>query len=139
MTDPERTTVSELRTSIPPTYDGAKTGPRYWISTFVNGRPLGWEEPIEDPFITTTIHVGWRDLVKHVLLRKPLEVRVQVGGDRDVIEDVLELNGDYLGFNCSRRREFNGQLGAALARHADGEEFREITRRLSPESEADHG
>jgi len=105
--------VTEPRQSIQPTYDSRETGPRYYLSTFVRGRSLDWRKPIDDPFVSTEITIGWPDLLR-ALLRRRLVVRVQVDADRDLVEDVLELDGNYLGPNCTRRAEFNGQILAAL-------------------------
>jgi hypothetical protein len=106
------------RVSIKPTYDSRETGPRYSITTTINGRVLEWQKPIEDPFVRQVVHVGWRDLLRG-LLHRDLVVEVRVDGDRDVVEDVLELDGNYLGTNCTRRDEFNtavlsGTLGDYL-------------------------
>lgn len=118
------------RQSIEPTYDATKTGPRYWLTSRAGGRTLDWQKPLDDPFVHTRIVIGWRDLLRG-LLRRHLAVTVQVGGDRDVIEDVLELNSDYLGPMLStRRREFQQDLNKALVRHVDDEEFKDITRHL---------
>lgn len=105
--------MTAQRTSIGPTYDSRETGPRYWLSTFVDGRTLDWEKPLDDPFVTTQITIGWPDLLR-ALLRRRLIVRVQVGADRDMVEDVLELDNNYLGLNCTRRAEFNGHILRAL-------------------------
>lgn len=101
------------RVSIQPTYDSRETGPRYYVSAFVHGRAVTWRKPIDDPFVTTTVTVGWPDLLR-ALLRRRLLVRFQVDADRDLIEDVLELDGNHLGINCTRRAEFHGQLFKAL-------------------------
>lgn len=105
--------MTRQRASIQPTYDSRETGPRYHLSTFVNGRTLDWEKPLDDPFVTTVVTVGWPDLLR-ALLRRRLTVRFQVNADRDLIEDVLELDANYLGINCTRRAEFNGQIQRAL-------------------------
>jgi len=113
--------VTEPRQSIQPTYDSRETGPRYYLSTFVHGRSLDWRKPIDDPFVSTEITIGWPDLLR-ALLRRRLLVRFQVDADRELVEDVLELDGNYLGLpNCTRRSEFNGQIHAALS-DMDGEQ-----------------
>lgn len=111
-----------LRQSIEPTYDSTKTGPRYHVSTFVDDRVVAFQEPLSDPFVLHRVTVGWRDLLRGLLLRRRLEVTVNIGGDRQMVEDVLELDGDYLGTNCTRRDEFDVALGASLSTFAASEE-----------------
>lgn len=84
------------RTSIRATYDSRATGERYHVTTRVGGRTLTFQHRTPDPFVRQTVHVGWRDLLRG-LLRRGLLVEVLVDGDRDVVEDVLKLNGEYLG------------------------------------------
>lgn len=102
------------RSSIRATYDSRKTGPRYWVTSTLNGRPVTFRQPIEDPFARTTVHIGWRDLLASLITRRGMEVAVTVGGDRDVIEDVLELDDNYLGTNCTRRDTFNSHINERL-------------------------
>lgn len=119
------------RQPIQPTYDGAKTGPRYHVTSRINGHTITHRYPIEDPFVRHTIHISWRDRLRSLFMRR-FEVEVMVGGDRDIIEDVLELNSDYLGLGGSERRKaFHRDLNAAIVRHVDNEEFDEITGRLA--------
>lgn len=107
------------RKTITPTYDGAKTGPRYHVTSSINGHTVTWQYPIEDPFVRHTVYIAWRDRLKSLFMRR-FAVQVMVGGDRDIIEDVLELNSDYLGgMTSDRRKAFNRQVNDALARHGD--------------------
>lgn len=111
------------RESIKPTYDSSETGPRFTLSTFVNGRSVDWEEPLIDPFVTTEMRISWRDALRG-LLRGGLKVRFQVSGDRDIIEDVLELDNDYIGVGSSRRREWHTSLftGQTVGDSGDGDD-----------------
>lgn len=54
--------------------------------------------------------------------RRSLSVTVTVSGDRDIQEDVLELNDDYLGWNCTRRDEWNSGLHKAVKRFGKEQE-----------------
>ncbi len=101
--------MTTRRESVRPTYDSRETGP----STFVAGRTLDWRKPIDDPFISTRITIGWPDLLR-ALLRRRLVVTVHVGGERDAIDDVLELDANQLVPGRSRRDEFNDQITRAL-------------------------
>lgn len=106
------------RVSIQPTYDSRETGPRYHVTTWVNNRAIEFEKPIDDPFVRQTVHIGTRDLWR-ALLRRRLEVVVLVGGDRDVIDDVMELDANHLGINCTRRDEFTASAFKQFAVDAE--------------------
>lgn len=113
-----------MRQSIPPTYDHGETGDRFTVETRLNGRRIAVRR-VPDPFVSTTIAVGWRDRLR--TLFGSLAVDVIVGGDREVVEDVLELNADYLGRRPSTRREewdahVEGRLRDAAAVQAEHEE-----------------
>ena len=118
-----RGTVNK-RQSIRPTYDSRQTGARYWVTSTINGHPVAWRQPADDPFIRHTLHIGWRDLLRSLITRRGMKVEVTVGGDMEVIEDVMELDGNYLGINCTRRDQFNSQVNAALRDITDGEDAR---------------
>lgn len=105
--------MTARRESVRPTYDSRETGPRYWLSTFAAGRTLDWRKPIDDPFISTRITIGWPDLLR-ALLHRRLVVRVQVGGERDAIDDVLELDANQLVPGRARWDEFNDQITRTL-------------------------
>jgi hypothetical protein len=74
--------------------------------------------PIPDPFIRTTVYPsGWRNALR-VLFRR-YEVEVLVGGDRERVEAVMELNPDYLGPAGSKSREaWNRHLQGSLEKLA---------------------
>lgn len=120
-------TNTAKRQSITPTYDSRQTGPRYWLSTFAAGRTLDWRKPIDDPFVSTVITIGWPDLLR-ALLHRRLVARVQVGGERDAIDDVLELDNDQLVPGRTRRDEFQQEIlksvltDAELHEMIDGDE-----------------
>lgn len=106
--------MPETRQSIPPTYDHRQTGDRYWVTSTVNGHPIAWRQPIEDPFVRHTVRVSWRDLLSSLIRRRGLTVEVTVGGDPGIVEDVLELNANYLAPNSTRREEFHRDLLIAM-------------------------
>lgn len=105
--------VRPKRRSIPSTYDSRMDGPAFHVSTFVNGRAVTFMEPIADPFHRTSVVIGWRDLLRG-LRRRHVEVEVSVGARPSVVEDVMELDGNYLGQNCTRRDAFNMRLRNAM-------------------------
>jgi hypothetical protein len=106
------------RTSIQPTYSSAETGPRYHVTTRIGDRTIQFEEPIQDPFVSQRVTIGWPDLLR-ALLRRRLVVTVIVGGDRDVIDDVLELDAEWLGGDSTRRDEFTAGLFGQFAVDAE--------------------
>jgi hypothetical protein len=101
------------RQSISPTYDSRKTGPRYHVTTRVGDRTIAFEERTSNPFVRQTVTLGWRDLLRG-LLHRSLEVTVLIGADPDVVEDVLDLDANNLGYDCTRRDNFNLGLQAAM-------------------------
>ena len=119
--------MSAKRTSIQPTYDSRETGPRYWVTSTLNGKPVAFRYPVEDPFVRHTVRVRWLDLLKSLITGRGMEVVVTVGGDRDVMEDVMELDNNFLGFNCTRRDEFNQGINDAIGAFVD-EQDGEVSR-----------
>lgn len=114
----------EKRRSIQPTYDHRETGDRYWVTTEVNGKPIGWRKPLTDPFVSQTVHLHWHDLLRG-LLRRRLTVTVVVAGDHHIQEDVLELDSNYLGWNCTRRDEWDAGMHKRLLRFGKEQEATE--------------
>ena len=106
--------MSAKRQSIAPTYDHRETGDRFTVETRINNQHLG-VTPTRDPFIFHRVTVGWPDLLRS-LLRRKLTIEVIVGGDREIVDDVLELDADALTFNSTRRDEWNSQSNTALHR-----------------------
>lgn len=112
------------RQSIQPTYDHRQTGDRYWVTTEIDNHTIGFQQPLTDPFVRQTVRVHWRDLLRG-LLRRGLTVTVSVGGDHDIQEDVLELNGDYVGTSSTRRDEWNSGMNKRLVRYGKEQEAAE--------------
>lgn len=103
----------EKRQSVQPTYDHRETGDRFTVETRIDDRRIALVGT-PDPFIHTTVTVGWRDLLRGLLHRR-LRVSVVVGGDPEIIEDVIELDDNYTGRpGSTRRREWDAQLNRAL-------------------------
>jgi hypothetical protein len=102
------------RASIQPTYDSRATGPRYTVTTRVGDRTIEFERRLLDPFVNHRVTIGWPDLLR-ALLRRRLVVTVIVGGDRDVVDDVLELDAEWLGGDSTRRDEFTAGLFKQVA------------------------
>lgn len=76
-------------------YDSRQTGPRYHVTTRVNGQTVQFQHRIEDPFVRQTVTVGWRDILRSLLHRRSLVVEVLVDGDREVIDAVIALDENY--------------------------------------------
>jgi hypothetical protein len=103
-----------VRTSIHPTYDSRETGPSYHVTTQLDDRTIAFQQPIDDPFVRHTVRIGWRDLLRG-LLRRHLVVTVVLGARPSVVEDVLELDANYLGIGGSTRRdELHATINQAL-------------------------
>jgi hypothetical protein len=104
-----------MRQSIRPTYDSRETGPTYHVTTRIGDRTITFQEPIADPFVRTTIHVGWRDVLRELLRRRRLRITVIVGGDPARIDDVLELDENALVPGSTRQAAFQSHLGERIA------------------------
>ena len=101
--------------SIQPTYDSRETGPRYHVTSRIDSRPVAFQEPINDPFVRHTVHLGWRDLLRG-LVRRRLTVTVLVSGDQEVMDDVMELDANALVPGRERHAEFRRDLSRAMVR-----------------------
>ena len=106
-----------LRNSVRATYDSRETGPRYHVTTRLGDRTIAFQERVADPFVSHTVTVGWPDLLRG-LLRRHLQVTVIVGGDPDVVNDVLELDDNALVPNSTRQAAFRSHLNEAIGRIA---------------------
>ena len=60
----------------------------YTISTFVDGKTIGYEKEIGDPFVRHLVVIGWRDLLRG-LFKGELEVKVVVSGDPEAVMHVM--------------------------------------------------
>ena len=107
--------MSDLKPSVRATYDSRETGPRYWVTTELGDRTIGFRQPQDDPFVNTVVVVGWRDLLAALLFRGRLIVRVVVGGDKDVCDDVLELDENAIVPGRTRRAAFHQSMHGKLA------------------------
>jgi hypothetical protein len=116
--------MSEPKQSIEPTYDSRETGPRFHVTSTINGRPVVWREQVEDPFVRHTLHVSVLDLLKGIFRRR-LTVEVTVGGDLEVMDDVLELDVNQLVPGRTRRLDFHRDMHKAIARFGKEQEAAE--------------
>lgn len=105
--------MSEQRQSIEPTHDHQETGDRFTVEVRECGKRLSLET-LADPFIHTKVRPrGWR--VALAVLRGRYEVLVHVSGDDEIVEDVMELNSDYLGtMQSTRRAEWDAAMERSL-------------------------
>jgi hypothetical protein len=87
--------MTNPRGAAAPAYDGRETGPRYHVTTQVNDETVSFQHRVDDPFVRQTVHVARRDMLRSLLRWRRLTVVVIVGGDRDAVEGVLSLDGDY--------------------------------------------
>lgn len=110
----------ELRPSVRATYDSRVTGPRYHVTTTIGREVMCFQQPIPDPFARTTVHVGWPALLRG-LLRRRLVVEVTIGGDREIVNDVLELDENTLIVGRTRQAAFRQSMHQKLRAFADEE------------------
>jgi hypothetical protein len=111
------------RQSIQPTYDHRQTGDRFTVEYSINGVRLGEPTSITDPFVSGRVTIGWHDLLRCLLRFCATTVEITVRGDAEIVEDVLELDANYLGTHSStRRKAFKARLESSLRDLADEEE-----------------
>lgn len=103
-----------MRDSIQPTYDSRETGPRYWVTTIVDGRTIGFRQPLEDPFARTVVTVSFLGLLR-ALFRGGLKVEVIKGAEPELMNDVLELDANQLVPGRTRKQEFRADMHKALS------------------------
>jgi hypothetical protein len=113
--------LTPQRKSIEATYDSRETGPRFHVTTRIDDRTITFQQPIDDPFVRTTVRVSLLELLRGVL-RRGLTVEVITGGHPDVVNDVLELDDNTLIPGSTRRQEFGEYLGDAIKFHIRAEE-----------------
>lgn len=105
---------NQMRKSIEPTYDSRETGPRFNVESRINHQIIG-KQQIADPFVTHAVTIGFWDAVKAFLFDRKLRVEFRVDADIQIIEDVMELDANYLGANSTRRQQFNSLIESTLA------------------------
>jgi hypothetical protein len=110
------------RQSIDATYDSRDTGDRFHVTTQIGDRTIAFQRRVPDPFVRTTVTVGIRDALRALLRRRPVEVTVIVGGDREAVNDVLELDYNTLTPGSTRRVEWNQHVHDVLAMEGRAEQ-----------------
>lgn len=86
--------MTSSRGAVAPVYDSRETGPRYHVTTRINGETIDFQHPADDPFVRQTVRVARRDMLRCLLRGRRLVVEVLVGADRDVIDAVLALDAN---------------------------------------------
>lgn len=105
----------------PPTYDSRETGPRYHVTSRIGDRTIAFQQPLDDPFVRHTVHLGQCDLLRG------LTVTVLVDGDAAIVNDVLELDANIL--------VPNGDAINRLAQYLDRYRTDDMCPGLEPEAE----
>jgi hypothetical protein len=103
---------TDLRPSIRATYDSRETGPRYHVTVTVDDRPWVFRDPIPDPFARTTVRLTRWDLLRSLL--HGMRVEVTIGGDPDVMNDVMELDENTLIAGRTRAAAFRQSIHQKL-------------------------
>lgn len=109
------------RQSIDATYDSRDTGHRFHVTTEIDDRTIAFREPVPDPFVRTTVHVGPWDALRSLIRRGHVEVTVVVGGDVDVMNDVLELDYNTILRGSTRRDDWNAHVRDSLTMLGGGD------------------
>ena len=122
LTKEEQAMTDTKRQSIKSTYDSQKDGFQYMVSTSINDKPLDSRD-IADPFVMQTVHVSLWDTLKG-LFRGGVKVVVNINPKNNrIVEDVMELDDQYLGLGANTRREdFNSQIMNSGIRQMDNME-----------------
>ncbi len=101
---------------------------QFTVATRLNGDLVGPVRQIHDPFIHTTVVIGWRDMLKGLLTRK-LRVEVTVRGthaaqSRIMTMDPAEMQRENLEWEeeCAWRRR-GVELGTANAAITHGGKY----------------
>jgi hypothetical protein len=102
--------TDQLSPSVRATYDSRKTGPRYWVTTSIDGKPVEFQRPLDDPFVRKTVNIEWRPIAWLPWPRLRVSVEVTVGGDVEVMNDVLELDENTLIAGRTRKAAFQQSM-----------------------------
>lgn len=109
-----------LRNSVRATYDSRETGYPYHVTTLIGNRTIEFRKRVPDPFVSHRVMVGWPDLLR-ALWRRRLVVTVMVDGDRQVVDDVMELDDNNLVPGRTRQAAFRSHVNEAIGRIAGAE------------------
>lgn len=103
------------RKSVEATYDSVKDGFQYRVATSVNGKHVS-STKIADPFVNHSVNISFLDTLKG-LFRGGVKIHVSVYGAREVMEDVMELDNQYIGANRTRKQDWDKSLNQKLSDH----------------------
>lgn len=106
--------TSALRASVKATYDSRETGPRYWVTTSIDGKPVEFRRPLPDPFVRKTVNIEWRPVKWLPWPRLRVAVEVTVGAYPDLMDDVLELDENTLIAGRTRKEAFRQSMHGKL-------------------------
>jgi len=72
-----------------PYFLGEPNTEQFTVETYINGNKIG-EQCIDDPFVRTTVVIGWRDILR--ALFRGLKVQVCVNGSPGAERAVMTLD-----------------------------------------------
>lgn len=116
--------MADLKPSVRATYDSRETGPRYWVTTTIDDKPVEFRRPLDDPFVRKTVNLEWRPVKWLPWPRLRAKVEVTVGADPELMNDVLELDENTLIPGRTRaaafRQSMHGKIAAFGREASDG-------------------
>ena len=87
---------------------------QFEVRTLLNGCEIG-RQKIHDPFVHTTVVIGWWDLLRS-LLRRKAKVQVVVSGSHSAQRRIMTMNPVELAMEnqawieeCKQRRTYGGE------------------------------
>jgi hypothetical protein len=106
--------ASILKSSIRATYSSTHEPNPYHVGVRLDDETILFQKPIADPFVRQEVIISPRRLLRSLLRWKPLTVTVLVGGDKERIDDVLELDDQWLVPGRTRRAAFHQHINERL-------------------------
>lgn len=84
-----------MHNSVRATYDSTTTGPRFWVTVLFDDTAVEERKPLPHPFIHYSVKITWWARLAS-LVQRHMSVTVIVGGDTEIMYDVLELDDTTL-------------------------------------------
>lgn len=92
----------------------------FHVTTQIDKRTIGLEEPLPDPFVNHNIFVGWRDLLRG-LFHRGLNISVVIHADRETVNKTLEVlypNTDWSRIDTDRKIDLS-KVGSSVSSYEE--------------------